>query len=161
MKKIIIIGNGSSGKSTLAKKLSKRFSITHHDLDDYFWKCSNFKKSYNHKKIFNNVNDLAMNDSWIIEGTYSHIVKRILHRAEVLIWLDLPMEECVENLKRREVEPSNHQISRTKEYYKRRNGSSRKSHNFLWEEFLGSKYKISKLSDSTVFSKEVYFDSSN
>lgn len=36
MKKIIILGPGASGKTTLAKKLSQILNIPHLELDKYF-----------------------------------------------------------------------------------------------------------------------------
>ncbi len=71
-KKIHIIGGSGSGKSYLAKKLSKELSINHYDLDDVFW--DNSDKNYNvrtpedirDKKI----SDILSNDGWIMEGVY-------------------------------------------------------------------------------------------
>ena len=37
MEKILIFGNSSSGKSTLAKELSNQNNLTHLDLDTIAW----------------------------------------------------------------------------------------------------------------------------
>ena len=38
MKRILIIGNGGSGKSTFAKKLHKKLNLELIHLDNLFWK---------------------------------------------------------------------------------------------------------------------------
>lgn len=156
MKRVIIIGNSCSGKSTLAKSLSQSFTVEHYDLDDYFWKCNKFKKSYSHKRILTNVKNLALKESWVIEGVYSHLVEPILHRADIFVWIDLPLQVCINNLISRDVNPTDLQLSRTQGYFERTTGSSRASHQLLWDSFTGSKYKINDSTDLTQFALQLY-----
>ena len=49
MKKIYIIGNGGSGKTTLALFLKNQLDLPHLELDDIYWN-NNQKKAYNIKR---------------------------------------------------------------------------------------------------------------
>lgn len=71
--KIHIIGCSGSGKTYLANALSKKYSISHFDLDDIQW--DNNAKEYGKKRTLDERKALLQeilynNDEWIIEGVY-------------------------------------------------------------------------------------------
>ncbi|MBF0300241.1 MAG: DNA topology modulation protein FlaR [Oligoflexia bacterium] len=72
LKKIRIIGGSGSGKSFLAKKLSKFLNIEHCDLDDLFWDSN--ANTYGIKAVTEirnkKLNQILENNSWIVEGVY-------------------------------------------------------------------------------------------
>lgn len=142
-KKIIIIGNSGSGKSTLASTISNYTQISHVDLDSIYWTDKSYRKP-NHpnlsKKLILNI---AKKESWIVEGTYSHLIKLIYIKADELIWLDLPIEECLMNIEKRNENTNNLFKSRTETYNIRNTGSSRLSHKTLWDNFSGKKHILS------------------
>ena len=66
--KILIIGIVASGKTTLARKLSNKFNITHYEIDSIVHDDLNNNKRtpYQQEQIIKKIN---MQSNWIIEGT--------------------------------------------------------------------------------------------
>ena len=90
--KIHIIGCSGTGKTYLAKKLSKKYNIPHYDLDNIYW--DNFSKKYGIKMEVEKRNKLLQNilekDAWIIEGIYYKWLEQSFKEADTIYILDLP-----------------------------------------------------------------------
>lgn len=85
--KIYIIGNVGSGKTTLAKKLSKELNIKHYELDDLVWNNSERRTDVEIKKLFNKI---INKDSWIIEDGGRDIFKDGIKKSDIILYLDIP-----------------------------------------------------------------------
>lgn len=90
--KIHIIGCSGSGKTYLAKALSKKYNIPHFDLDDIQWdnnaqvygvKMSPEKRNVLFQKILSS-------REWIIEGVYYAWVQQSFDEADIIYVLDMP-----------------------------------------------------------------------
>ena len=90
--KIHIIGCSGSGKTYLAKSLSKKYNIPHFDLDDIQWdnnaqvygvKMSPEKRNVLFQKILSS-------REWIIEGVYYAWVQQSFDEADIIYVLDMP-----------------------------------------------------------------------
>ena len=88
--KILIVGIVASGKTTLARRLSKLLNIKHYEIDSVVHDDErNIKRSEaEQKKLFNKINK---NDSWIIEGTLRKHLFYLCDLADVIIYLDIPV----------------------------------------------------------------------
>ena len=90
--KIHIIGCSGSGKTYLAKALSKKYNIPHFDLDDIQW--DNESNGYGKKMPVEKRNCLLQqilaNNSWIIEGVYYAWVLESFEKADIIYVLDMP-----------------------------------------------------------------------
>lgn len=90
--KIHIIGCSGSGKTYLAKALSKKYNIPHFDLDDIQW--DNESNGYGKKMPIEKRNYLLQqilaNNSWIIEGVYYAWVLESFEKADIIYVLDIP-----------------------------------------------------------------------
>ena len=90
--KIHIIGCSGSGKTYLAKALSKKYNIPHFDLDDIQW--DNESNEYGKKMPVEKRNYLLQqilaNNSWIIEGVYYAWVLESFEKADIIYVLDIP-----------------------------------------------------------------------
>ena len=90
--KIHIIGCSGSGKTYLAKALSKKYNIPHFDLDDIQW--DNESNGYGKKMPVEKRNCLLQqilaNNSWIIEGVYYAWVLESFEKADIIYVLDIP-----------------------------------------------------------------------
>ncbi len=106
MKRIVIFGNSGSGKSTLAKELCKEGNLPHLDLDTIAWRPASsptrnsITESRQHIDAF-----IAASEEWIIEGSYSDLLELALPASSEIIFLNLPIEACIENAKSRPWEP--------------------------------------------------------
>lgn len=111
--KIAIIGNPGSGKSTLAAKIHAITGIAVYHLDQYFWKPgwqrpdrAEFEKIHHAlcDKKAGPPDDLsakaletaeALREDWIIEGMAVRHFDYQAAKADVIIFLDIPLWLCL------------------------------------------------------------------
>lgn len=92
MKKIYIIGIVASGKTTMSKELSKKLLIPYYELDNVVYTKKNNKRyKRTNEELFEVINDINMNNSWIFEGVYRESYKYILDYSDTIIFLDVPL----------------------------------------------------------------------
>lgn len=93
MKKILIIGAGGAGKSTLARQLQVATGIEVIHLDKVFWRPNwvETPKDEWEKTIENLLNK----DSWIMDGNYGGTLERRFAGCDTIIFLDMPRTICV------------------------------------------------------------------
>ncbi len=87
--RIRVLGTSGSGKTYLAKKLSKELKIKYYDLDDIFWIKKYTKKLPKHKRK-EKAKDLTKRRKWIIEGIYGDWSLSSFKKSDLVIWLDPP-----------------------------------------------------------------------
>lgn len=85
MKRILIVGRGSSGKSTLARAMGEKLSLPVYHLDKYFWN-KNWEEATDDEK-YERHSKLISGESWIIEGSSEFLDERA-ERADTFIVLD-------------------------------------------------------------------------
>jgi len=156
MKKIVlIVGNSSSGKTTLAKDLSSLDSLTHLDLDTVAWSSSSPPTRKDKSE------SMALIDSFIqshqrsvIEGCYGDLIEMLLPYAGELIFLDTDIKRCIQNAKSRPFEPHKYESKETQDknldmliewissYETREDSLSRKYHERVFNEYSGLKRRI-------------------
>lgn len=107
MKKIVIFGNSSSGKSTLAKKVSSESKLAHLDLDTIAWEESVTPKrmKIEESKIMIEEFINSSKEGWVIEGCYSDLINLVLDESSEIIFMNLPIELCISNARNRPWEP--------------------------------------------------------
>ena len=90
-KKIAIIGTPSSGKTTLANKLSKIFNISVYHLDKIFWKDNGIHLSQT--EFIEQVEKITKEPYWIIEGSMprSKTLDIRIENADIIIFYDIPL----------------------------------------------------------------------
>ena len=90
--KIHIIGCSGSGKTYLANVLSKKYQISHFDLDEIQW--DNQAEEYGVKMPIEKRNallqEILSKDDWIIEGVYYAWVRQSFEEADHIYVLDMP-----------------------------------------------------------------------
>lgn len=89
----LILGNGGSGKSYLASKLSELTKIKAYHLDEFYWqKDGNRIEQANwntiHKKLIDKKH-------WIIEGTQMRLLVERIKRSDQVIFLDTNLLLCL------------------------------------------------------------------
>ncbi|MDN4492537.1 AAA family ATPase [Ureibacillus aquaedulcis] len=89
-KRIHIIGSVGSGKTTLAKEISKRLDIPYYELDNVVWirdKSGDRRRTEHEREKY--LNSIIQSGSWIIEGVHNEDwVSNCFHSAELIIFLD-------------------------------------------------------------------------
>ncbi|ARS67118.1 AAA family ATPase [Sinorhizobium meliloti] len=117
-------------------------------LDDLRWEPGNYGIARNNQLVANEVAEAGKADSWLMEGVYGWLANVVLHQATTLIWIDLPEEECIANVKERgiqgggSVEEFQELLKWIAEYRLRNNSSCFLAHSQLFEAFAGSKFLL-------------------
>lgn len=86
-KRIYIVGPSGSGKTTLGRMLSEKLNIPHVSLDEIAYP-NQIESS--REEMLKQISILADQNTWITEGIYVDWTKKLLERADLIIWLDLP-----------------------------------------------------------------------
>ena len=103
MKKIIVIGCPGSGKSTFARALHDKTGIPLYHLDMMYW---NADKTTVEKSVFLERLSAALEkDEWIIDGNYSSTMELRMAACDTVIFLDYPLDVCLDGIKERRGKP--------------------------------------------------------
>ena len=99
MKKVIVIGCPGSGKSTVSRTLHNKTGIPLYHLDMMYW---NADKTTVEKSVFlERLSAVLEKDEWIIDGNYSSTMELRMAACDTVIFLDYPLEVCLDGIKER------------------------------------------------------------
>jgi adenylate kinase family enzyme len=102
MKKIMIIGSGGAGKSTLAKELGRKLGIPVHHLDTLFFGSRAVPTD---REEFQQIqNSILAEDCWIIDGNFSGTMGDRLEKADTIIFLHYSTLRCLYGIIRRRIQ---------------------------------------------------------
>ncbi len=99
MKKILVIGPGGAGKSTVASQLGEKLGLEVIHLDQLYWLPGWVVPSDSDWK--QTVETVVRRDSWIIDGNYSGTLPLRLEVCDTVVFLDFPRLTCVWRVLRR------------------------------------------------------------
>lgn len=89
MQRVMIIGTPGSGKSWLARAIGARTGLPVLHMDRLFWQPGWQARSADGKAALHA--DWVAGPAWVWEGNYAKGYAERLDRADMLIWLDLPI----------------------------------------------------------------------
>lgn len=147
--RLLIIGNGGSGKTWLAQRLaaSLRSPVVH--LDDLHWQPGRYGVARDKVVRDRLVTEASSGESWIMEGVYGQLAAMVLDRVTTLVWLDLPEDECVANVRDRGIQGGGEEadfenlLKWVADYRLRKNNlNSFGYHQKLFNSYLGSKARL-------------------
>lgn len=93
MKKIILIGSGGAGKSTLARRLGEALGIKVFHLDKLHWLPGWTSPPKDEWR--KTVKQLLEKDEWIIDGNFNSTMELRMAASDTVIYLDFPRAICV------------------------------------------------------------------
>jgi len=96
-RRILVAGTSGAGKTTLAGRLSAVLGLPHTELDGLHHGPGWTPRP----EFMDDVRALAARDAWVTEWQYPAARPLLLGRAELLVWLDLPVPVVMWQVTRR------------------------------------------------------------
>ncbi len=106
VKRVMIIGSGGAGKSTLAGVLGARLRIPVVHLDAHFWQPGWVPTP--REAWLELQRELMHAETWIMDGNYGGTMDARLALADTVIFLDLPRLTCISRALLRRVQYHGH-----------------------------------------------------
>ena len=94
MERIIIIGCGGAGKSTLARQLGEKTGIPVVHLDQIWWAPGSWQHMSREEfdvRLFEEMEK----PRWILDGNFNRTLELRLGKCDTVIYLDLPRVVCL------------------------------------------------------------------
>lgn len=88
MRRIAVIGNSGSGKSTVAALIARRLGAPHVELDAIYHQPGWVPLPV--EEMRERVAATVAGERWVVDGNYSAVRDLVWSRADTIIWLDLP-----------------------------------------------------------------------
>lgn len=92
MKRILIIGSGGAGKSTLANRLGEILKLNVIHLDTHHWLPGWKEKPLDEWR--DKVRELTAGSEWIMDGDFRGTLDIRLERADTILYLDIHPAIC-------------------------------------------------------------------
>jgi adenylate kinase family enzyme len=99
MKRISVVGNSGSGKSTFARSLASGLDIPYVELDSIFHLPGWAELPLGQFRA--RAAAAAEGPAWVIDGNYAAVRDLVWQRAETVVWLDPPQRLVMARLIRR------------------------------------------------------------
>lgn len=92
MKRVAVVTSASgSGGTTVGRELADRLGVPFHELDALFWKPGWTEPDPDDFRA--RVAALVATEAWVIDGSYqSWLGQLVLENADVVVWLDPPVQ---------------------------------------------------------------------
>jgi adenylate kinase family enzyme len=103
VRRVAIVASASgSGKTTLGRELARRLNVPFHELDALHHGPDWTEATADELRA--RVEPLVAEDAWVVDGAYrGKLGDLVLERAELVVWLDLPLRVWLPRLLRRTV----------------------------------------------------------
>jgi adenylate kinase family enzyme len=96
VRRISVVGNSGSGKTTIASGLAAALGVPHLELDAVFhqpgWQPL---ETGEFRRI---VADFTADGGWVVDGNYSKVQDIVWSRADTVIWVDPPRHRVMRQL---------------------------------------------------------------
>lgn len=158
LQKILIIGNGGSGKTTLSTRLAQTLNHPILHLDSIYW-IDGWKKN-SLENFENHTHEFMKSDCWIIEGTPMYDIQFRLDQADTIIFLDINRTICILRLIKRAIK-NIYSHSHSKMVDGPANFFSLKAAIWIWNFNKLKREKITDLLLNLTNNKKVFFIKNN
>jgi adenylate kinase family enzyme len=113
--RISVVGLPGSGKTTLAEKLSKKINVPHIHIDRFWFEAGGLQVSHSkggaeyrgqvRAKVRVTALKAHMAESWVSDGFYASMVPEITERADIIIYIKIPLARRLWNHAKRMMHP--------------------------------------------------------
>jgi adenylate kinase family enzyme len=93
VERVLVLGSGGAGKTTLSRKLAAATGLPLIHLDTMYWRPGWVRPSEAEWDAI--LEALLARDRWIMDGNYSRTVARRAEVADTIVFLDFPRVRCL------------------------------------------------------------------
>ena len=93
MRRILVIGSGGAGKSTLSRRLGERLGLEVLHLDAFYWLPGWVETPKDEWR--RTVEGLCARESWVMDGNFSGTLDLRLTACDTVVFLDVPRAVCL------------------------------------------------------------------
>ncbi|GAA4429232.1 adenylate kinase [Georgenia halophila] len=95
--RILVAGTAGAGKTTLAGHIGETLQIPHTELDNLYWGPGWTTR----ESFLPDVEELVASEAWVTEWQYRAVRPLTGARAQLMVWLDLPVRVRMHRVTRR------------------------------------------------------------
>ena len=99
MRRILVIGSGGAGKSTLAAEIAAALGLPVIHLDALYWRAGWVPTPEPEWRA--QVERLVAEEAWVMDGNYGGTLELRLAACDAVVFLDLPRRLCLARVVRR------------------------------------------------------------
>ena len=96
MRRVSVVGNSGSGKTTFAAELARRIGAPHLELDSVFHQPG--WEPLPTEEFRARVAAFTAGDRWVVDGNYSKVQDLVWPRADTVVWLDPPRHRVMRRI---------------------------------------------------------------
>ena len=93
MQRVLVIGSGGAGKSTLAARIAARAGLSVIHLDSLYWRAGWVETPA--EEWTRIVTELTARPAWVMDGNYGGTLDLRLTACDMVIFLDVPRLRCL------------------------------------------------------------------
>lgn len=99
MQRVLVIGCGGAGKTTLARRIAELADLPLIHLDALYWRPG--WQATPNEEWDQTVGELVARDAWVMDGNYGRTLDVRLAACDTVIFLDMPRYVCLWRVFRR------------------------------------------------------------
>lgn len=97
--RVRIVGTSGSGKTTVGRQLAEVFGVPFYEMDALYWRPG--WREAPREEFRTQLESIVGGDGWVIDGNYDAHRDITWGRAEMVVWMDLPLRTTLWNVARR------------------------------------------------------------
>ena len=102
-KRVAVIGCPGGGKSTFSRRLRDCVGLPLYHLDALYWRAD--RTTLPREEFYPIQREIIQRESWIIDGNYQSTMEWRISACDLVVFLDLPTEVCLEGVRARRGQP--------------------------------------------------------
>ena len=93
MERILIIGCGGAGKSTLARQLGEKTGLPVVHLDKLYWRPG--WQHVTREEFDKLLDEVLAQEAWIMDGNFNNTIEKRIARCDTVIYMDFSRFSCL------------------------------------------------------------------